>query len=114
MPLSPLFTTGERDPVTPGAEDSPYAKPDSGARWLAPTAQCTHSTGGVNPQMHAAESARVFRDVIDSPEAGSLEEQAALEEIDARRHEEMYPQSRKARRRAARKHWSDRAHALGR
>jgi hypothetical protein len=63
--------------------------------------------------LHPSERARAFRELVPTPQAGSIEEADALAEIDLRRYEETNPPSRRRQRRRMRAHWSDREHALG-
>lgn len=126
--MSPLFTTGERDPVTPGAEDSPYPEADSPASCPRPGVllpRCIHlKHRGV--KMHPSERARAFRETVSTVEVddvlygqpvrrlaptippGSIQESEALAEIDRARHAEVNPPSRRTQRRRARQHWRDR------
>lgn len=64
-------------------------------------------------ELHPSERAQAFRELVPTPDAGSLEESEALQEIDAQRYERENPSSRKRQRRAMRAHWGDRSHALG-
>jgi hypothetical protein len=49
-----------------------------------------------------------FRELVRTPEPGSIEENEALAEIDRARHAEINPPSRRTQRRRARQHWKDR------
>lgn len=62
--------------------------------------------------MHPSEIAAVMRHAATNPAPGSIEEREALQAIDRARHDEVSPPSHKALRRRARRHWSDRDHAL--
>lgn len=73
--------------------------------------------------MHASEISRTFRDTLHREDdsghfvsigipPGSLEESEALQAIDRQRFEEVNPPTHRALRRRARRHWSDREHAL--
>jgi hypothetical protein len=64
---------------------------------------------------HASELARMHRQASSTPRPGSIEEAEALGRIDDARIEELNARydTTTARRKRARRHWSDRGRQLG-